>query len=119
VSVFGGAAVSVVVGAVCVGGVAAVSVLLFIGGFVDVAVTGGRGRLGRGVLPESGNVPAIVPGCPDVEVVVAVPGTVKAVVVSTLVSVTAEVVGGGVSPGALRVEVTPSADPSWTTSYCC
>jgi hypothetical protein len=41
-------------------------------------------------------------------------GMVNAVVVSTFVSVT----GGFVSPGALMVEVTPLADPSWTTSYC-
>jgi hypothetical protein len=39
---------------------------------------------------------------------------VKAVVVSTFVSVN----GGLVSPGALMVEVTPLAEPSWTTSYC-
>jgi hypothetical protein len=56
---------------------------------------------------ESGSVPAIVPGC-AVDVVVAVPGSVKAVVVSTFVPVTVEVVsGGGVSPGPLMVEVTP------------
>jgi hypothetical protein len=43
-------------------------------------------------------------------------GSVKFVVVSTLVSVTN---GGLVSPGPLMVEVTPLADPSGTTSYCC
>jgi hypothetical protein len=43
-------------------------------------------------------------------------GRVKAVVVSTFVSVTS---GGLVSPGPLMVEVTPLACPSGTTSYCC
>jgi hypothetical protein len=71
-------------------------------------------------LVESGKEPATVPGG-AVDVVVAVPGNVKAVVVSTFVPVTVEVVSGGVvSPGPLIVEVTPpSADPSCTTSYCC
>jgi hypothetical protein len=44
-----------------------------------------------------------VPGC-AVDVVVAVPGSVKAVVVSTFVPVTVEVVGGGnVSPVLLLI----------------
>jgi hypothetical protein len=53
--------------------------------------------------------------------VVAVPGSVNAVVVSTLVPVTVEVVNGGlVSPGPLIVDVTPPfEEPSCTTSYCC
>lgn len=38
-------------------------------------------------------------------------GNVNDVVVSTAVSV----IGGGVSPGALIVDVTPLASPSWTT----
>jgi hypothetical protein len=42
-------------------------------------------------------------------------GSVKFVVVSTFVFVN----GGGVSPGALMVEVTPLAEPSCTVSYCC
>jgi hypothetical protein len=64
------------------------------------------------------NVPAMVPGC-SVVVAVAVPGRVKAVVVSTFVPVIVElVIGGFVSPGALIVEVTPSAEPSCTVSYC-
>jgi hypothetical protein len=110
--------VSVCGGAVWVGGGAAVSVLLFIGGFAGVA----RGR-GRGVGAEVvvGKVPATVPGCCVVVAVVAVPGRVKAVVVSTFVPVIVELVtgGGGFSPGALMVDVTPVAEPSCTTSYCC
>jgi hypothetical protein len=42
-------------------------------------------------------------------------GSVKFVVVSTFVFVN----GGAVSPGALIVEVTPLAEPSWTVWYCC
>ena len=55
---------------------------------------------------------AIVPGC-SVLVVDAVFGSVKFVVVSTFVSVIVELVTGAtVSPGALMVDVTPSAEPS-------
>jgi hypothetical protein len=62
------------------------------------------------VLPD--NDPAIVPGG-SVVVAVAVPGSVNAVVVSTLVPVIVELVIGGLgSPGALIVDVTPSAEPS-------
>ncbi|HEX9491649.1 MAG TPA: hypothetical protein VGA33_00165 [Thermoanaerobaculia bacterium] len=115
-----GATVSVAVGAVWVGGGAAVSVLLFIGGFVVVGwVERGRGR-GVGAEVAVGKVPATVPGCCVVVAVVAVPGSVKAVVVSTFVPVIVELViaGGGFSPGALIVDVTPVAEPSCTTSYC-
>jgi hypothetical protein len=42
-------------------------------------------------------------------------GSVKFVVVSMLVSV----MGAGVSPGPLIVDVTPLADPSCTVWYCC
>ena len=70
----------------------------------------GRGRVGGG---ESwGRVEATVPGW-SLLVVVAVFGRVKFVVVSTFVSVIAElVVGAAVSPGALIVDVTPFAEPS-------
>jgi hypothetical protein len=63
----------------------------------------------------------MVPGCCGCAVEVAVPGTVKAVVVSTFVPVIAELVTAVfVSPGALIVEVTsPLDDPSCTTSYVC
>jgi len=111
----------VAVGAVWVGGGVAVSVLLFIGGFVVVGcVARGRGR-GAGAEVLVWKVPATVPGCCVVVAVVAVPGRVKAVVVSTFVPVIVELVigGGGFSPGALMVDVTPSAEPSCTTSYCC
>ena len=97
-------------------------VLLFIGGG-DGRSTRGRGAGCRGggyplMEPEElvGSDPAIVPGG-AVEVVVAVPGSVKAVVVSTFVAVAAEVViGAAVSPGAFRFAVPPAVEPSCTTS---
>jgi hypothetical protein len=101
--------------------------VVVVGATVSVGVVGrGRGRGRGGVYPDgkpvaaSGKEPATLPGG-SVEVVVAVPGSVNAVVVSTFVPVTVEVVSGGaVSPGPLIVEVTaPSAEPSCTTSYCC
>jgi hypothetical protein len=59
-----------------------------------------------------GRLPAIVPGC-SVVVPVTVPGSVNAVVVSTFVPVIVELVSGGlISPGALIVDVTVSAEPS-------
>lgn len=66
-----------------------------------------------------GNVPAIVPGgAVDVVVaVVAVPGSVNAVVVSTFVSVIVELVSGGfVCSGLSIVDVVPVVVPSCTTS---
>ena len=70
----------------------------------------GAGLLGIG----GGNVPARLPaGAPAVDIT---PGVeLKAVVVSAPVPVRG---GAVVSPGALIVEVTPLACPSWTTSYC-
>jgi len=88
-------------------------------GCSSVAVAGevstgfGRGRVRGGGGGEFwGRVEATVLGC-SVLVVVAVFGNVKFVVVSTFVSVIVELVSGAaVSPGALIVDVTPSADPS-------
>jgi len=62
-------------------------------------------------------VPASDPaGAPAVDIT---PGVeLKAVVVSAPVPVIGGVVTGGVSPGALIVDVTPLACPSCTTSYC-
>ena len=64
-----------------------------------------------------GRVPARLPaGAPTVDIT---PGVeLKAVVVSAPVPVIGAVATGGVSPGALIVDVTPLACPSWTTSYC-
>ena len=57
----------------------------------------------------SGNVPAIVLGTPVVVAVVAVPGSVNAVVVSAFVAVIVEVVAVGCSPGAPTVDAAPLA----------
>ena len=55
-------------------------------------------------------------GAPAVDIT---PGVeLKAVVVSAPVAVIGGVAADAVSPGALIVEVTPLACPSWTTSYC-
>lgn len=64
-----------------------------------------------------GIVPAMLPaGAPTVETT---PGVeLNAVVVSAPVPVIGGVAMEAVSPGALIVEVTPLACPSWTTSYC-
>jgi len=80
-----------------------------------------RGRSGRGAIVEVVVIGVIAVVEPDMAVpAVSLPsgfgfGMVKFVVVSTFVFVS----GGVVSPGPLMVEVTPLADPSWTTSYCC
>lgn len=122
-----GAAVVVIVVSVCSGG--DVGRLSFgIGGVAlpTVSVTTGavrgavRGREGEalgyaGVVLE-GNDPAIVAPVVSVPSGFGFVGSVKFVVVSMFVSVST---GAGVSPGALMVEVTPLADPSCTTSYCC
>ena len=76
------------------------------GGAADVI---GGGITGRGA-PTGGIVPAIVPGG-SVPVVSTFGASVKLLVVSALVFV----IGGVVSPGALMVEETPLACPSWTT----
>lgn len=99
------------------GGGVAVSVLLFIGGGV------GRGRGRGGVLYPPivpfvvvGSDPAIVPGgAVDVVDVVAVSGSVNAVVVSTFVVVAEVVMVVAVSVGAVSVAA-PLVEPSWTTS---
>ena len=82
----------------------------------------GRGTaVGAGVFVSpgigGGRVPAILPaGAPTVDIT---PGVeLKAVVVSAPVAVIGGVAADAVSPGALIVEVTPLACPSWTTSYC-
>ncbi len=104
------------------------------GGGGAVSVRGGCAGRGRGrdaggvpveetlgtpitMLPlvSCGSVPAIVPGWPVVVVPVATPGSVKSDVVSAFVPVI-ETGGGGGSPGALMVEVTPLVCPSCTTS---
>ena len=107
------------------------TVLVAVGGSSEVDVVsvgvGGR-RLGRGGVSRGypgiappvvgGNVPAIVPGGWVVVAVEDSGGSVKFDVVSAFVPVIET--GGGVgSPGALIVDVTPLACPSWTTSYCC
>jgi len=80
-----------------------------------------RGRSGRGAIVEVVVIGVIAVVEPDMAVpAVSLPsgfgfGMVKFVVVSTFVFVS----GGVVSPGPLMVDVTPLADPSWTTSYCC
>jgi len=106
-SFFGGSLAVVSVGgktssvtAVSVGGCGVGAVALDIGGGVT-----GRGR---GVY--AGSVPATVLGG-WVPSGAGLSGSVKFVVVSMAVSVR----GGGVSPGALMVEVTPLAWPSSTT----
>lgn len=105
----------VVAGGPFVGGVVVSVDALFIGVFCGSL----RGRRTTGCAGGAvGNVDAIVPGL-VVAVVDAVFGNVKFVVVSTFVAVIGGVVAVGVSPGALIVDVTPLADPSSTTSYCC
>ena len=94
---------------VCDGGTVAVVIgpeLLIIGG--GCVETGAREGMPGGVV--AGKVPAIVAGCWEPSGA-GLSGSVKFVVVSTAVSVK----GGGVSPGALMVDVTPLACPSWTT----
>ena len=80
------------------------------------AVVGGRCGSGgvAGTAPERSE-PAMVFGVwlPSGPGLLA---SVKFVVVSTAVSVSDVVAGGGCSPGALMVEVTPLVDPSWTTA---
>ena len=113
VSVAGGGVVGIVF--VAGGGLVVVCVD---GGTVTVrggACGRGRGAAGAGV----GSVLAIVPGV-IVSVVTVVPGTVNAVVVSTLVFVIGAVdSGGGSSPGALMPVAVALDEPSCTTSYCC
>ena len=79
----------------------------------DVIGCSGAEFLGIG----GGIVPAMLPaGAPTVDTT---PGVeLKAVVVSAFVPVIGGVATDAVSPGALIVEVTPLACPSWTTSYC-
>jgi len=122
----------VVFGEVVVVSVAVVSVSSVVVAVVSVAGSGRnscgrgggvytRGRSGRGAIVEVVVIGVIAVVEPDMAVpAVSLPsgfgfGMVKFVVVSTFVFVS----GGVVSPGPLMVEVTPLADPSWTTSYCC
>jgi hypothetical protein len=117
VSVRGGA--SVVVAEAGGFGTATVSVAI-----VVLSSRGGRGFATgrRGVFAggTGGMLLAIVPGCciEPIDVSVCVWGSVKFVVVSAFVPVrgTDAVVGGGVSPGPLIVDVTPLVEPSCTTS---
>lgn len=127
-----GSAVAVVGagGACCGGGVGGVCVVrvVWLGrGRTTAVVVRGAGEAGTVSIPllirplesEVGRVPARLPGpvgAPSVAV-----GRVNAVVVSAFGPVPVIGVlstGGAVSPGALMVEVTPFAEPSWTTSYC-
>lgn len=120
VAVSVGAAVSVCSrgGAECsfgIGGVVLPIVSVTTGAF-GVRVTG-RGRDGGGAPGYDvveGRVDAIDPAVSFPSGLGFV-GSVKFVVVSTFVFVS----GGAVSPGALIVEVTPLAEPSWTVWYSC
>ncbi|MEA2338557.1 MAG: hypothetical protein QOE82_2564 [Thermoanaerobaculia bacterium] len=124
VSVVGGAVVVVSVALVsaCSRGGAACS--FGIGGVVlpIVSVTTGACVIGRG--RDAGGIPGVPDGYEGIagiddamEPIVSVPigfgfvGSVRLVVVSAFVFV----IGGGVSPGPLMVDVTPLAEPSWTT----